>query len=262
LLTRFGYAALGAVYAVVGAVAVKVAILGSRDRAAGFAGALRLLLGQPHGVAVLGALAAGLAAFVAARFYDAADSRRSPGSRLVAFVDALAHAGLAWAAVALALGVRRGRGATRSFLAWLLGQSWGAAVLEIAAAVVFAIGLVQLWQGLRGYARRQLKSRELGAAAPYAIRVGRFGVTVRGIVTLVIGWFLHRTARDADVRNFHEVGGALEVLHTMRFGGLLLAVAGAGPRFLRGSFLSRGAFFALCCYLSLLLICSYSTHVR
>src|SRR5262249_7524890 len=70
LLTRFGYAALGAVYAVVGAVAVKVAILGSRDRAAGFAGALRLLLGQPHGVAVLGALAAGLAAFVAARFYD------------------------------------------------------------------------------------------------------------------------------------------------------------------------------------------------
>jgi len=228
LLTRFGYAALGAVYVAVGAVALKVAIVGSRDRATGFAGALRFLLEKPHGVAVLAALALGLAAFVVARLFDAADRRRSGGSRFVAFVDAVAHAGLAWAAVALALGVRRGRGATRPFLAWLLTQTWGAAALEIAAVVVFAIGLVQLWQGLRGYARKQLKSRELGAAAPYVIRVGRFGVTVRGIVTLVIGWFLHQTAHEADARKFHEIGGALEVLHGMRFGGLLLAVAGAG----------------------------------
>jgi hypothetical protein len=228
LLTRIGYAALGAVYAAVGVVALRVAVVGSRDRASGFAGALRFLLEQPHGPIVLGALAAGLAAFVAARLVDAADRRRSRTGRVVALADALAHAGLAWLAVALALGLRRGRGATRPFLAWLLTQTWGKAALEVAAILVFTVGLVQLWQGLRGYARRQLKSRELGAAAPYVIRVGRFGVTVRGIVTLVIGWFLHRTAQDADVHKFHEIGGALEVLHTMRFGGLLLAIAGAG----------------------------------
>jgi hypothetical protein len=217
LLTRIGYAALGAVYAAVGVVALRVAVVGSRDRASGFAGALRFLLEQPHGPIVL-----------AARLVDAADRRRSRTGRVVALADALAHAGLAWLAVALALGLRRGRGATRPFLAWLLTQTWGKAALEVAAILVFTVGLVQLWQGLRGYARRQLKSRELGAAAPYVIRVGRFGVTVRGIVTLVIGWFLHRTAQDADVHKFHEIGGALEVLHTMRFGGLLLAIAGAG----------------------------------
>ena len=227
-LTRFGYAALGAVYAAVGVVAIKVAIAGSRDKATGFPAALRFLLGEPHGLAVLWALAAGLAAFVLGRLYDAADSRRSRTSRFVAFVDGIAHAGLAWAAVALALGVRRGHGATRPLLARLLAQTWGSAALEVVAVVVFAIGVIQLWQGLRGYARKQLKSRELGAAAPYVIRVGRFGVTVRGVVTIIIGWFLHRTAQEADVRRFHEIGGALEVLHTMRFGGLLLAGAGAG----------------------------------
>jgi hypothetical protein len=228
LLVRFGYGALGAAYVALGAAAVQIAVAGARDRVLGFSGALRRLLEQPHGAVLVSGIAAGLAAFVLARFLDAADRRRGPLFRAVAAADALAHAGLAWAAIALALGIRRGRGATRPALAWLLSQAWGPGALELAAFAVIAIGAFQLWQGLRGLPRRQLSPRPLGPAAPAAIRIGRFGLFVRGIVTAIIGWFLLETARDADPRKFHEIGGALEVLRRMPAGGLLLGVAGGG----------------------------------
>ena len=221
LLVRFGYGALGAA-------AVQIAVAGARDRVLGFSGALRRLLEQPHGTALVSGIAAGLAAFVLARFLDAADRRRGPLFRAVAGVDALAHAGLAWAAVALALGIRGHRSSARPALAWLLSEPWGASALTVAAFVVIAIGAFQIWQGLRGLPRRQLSPRPLGPAAPFAIRVGRFGLFVRGIVTAIIGWFLLETARDADPRKFHEIGGALEVLRGMPAGGLLLGVAGGG----------------------------------
>jgi len=228
LLVRFGYGALGAAYVALGAAAVQIAVAGARDKVTGFSGAFRRLLEKPHGAALVSGIAAGLAAFVLARALDAADRRRGPLFRSVAAVDALAHAGLAWAAVSLATGIGGRRSSARPALAWLLSQAWGPGALTAAALVVIAIGAFQLWQGLRGHPRRQLSQRPLGPAAPYAIRIGRFGLFVRGIVTAIIGWFLLETARDADPRKFHEIGGALEVLRAMPLGGLALGVAGGG----------------------------------
>jgi Domain of Unknown Function (DUF1206) len=228
LLLRLGYGALGAAYVALGVAAVQIAIAGSRDRINGFAGALRNLLARPYGATVVSGIAAGLAAFVLARTLDAADRRRGTLFRAVAAADALAHAGLAWAAASLALGIRGRRSSARPALAWLLSQTWGPTALTAAAIAVFAIGAFQLWQGLTGNPRRQLSQRPLGPAAPYAIRIGRFGLFVRGIVTVIIAWFLVETALDADPRKFHEIGGALEVLRGMPAGGLLLGVAGGG----------------------------------
>jgi hypothetical protein len=229
LLTRFGYAALGAVYAALGVVAVEIALAGARDHVKGFPAGFRYLLARPHGPTVVAWIAAGLAAFVLARLLDAFDRKRPALARCLASADAIGHAGLAWMAVSLLLRIRRGPDFSRSFLAWLLSKSWGPAALEAVGAAVIAAGVIQLWLGLRGGRLAQnLAARRLGAAAPYAIHVGRFGRAVRGLVTGIIGWFLVRAARDLDPGEFHEIGGALEVLHRMRFGGLLLGIAGAG----------------------------------
>ena len=229
LLTRFGYAALGAVYAALGVVAFEIAFAGARDHVKGFPAGFRYLLSRPYGPTVVGCIAAGLAAFVLARLLDAADRKRPVLARCLAFADAIGHAGLAWMAVSLLLRIHRGPGFSRPFLASLLSQPWGQAALEAAGIAVIAAGLIQLGLGLRGgRLGQQLAARRLGAAAPYAIHVGRFGRAVRGLVTAIIGWFIVRAARDLDPREFHEIGGALEVLHRMRFGGLLLGIAGAG----------------------------------
>jgi hypothetical protein len=229
LLTRFGYAALGAVYVSLGIVAVRVALAGARDRVHGFPEAFRFLLSQKHGETILTCIAAGLAAFVLARLADASDRRWSPTGRLLAFFDAIAHAGLAWMALTLLWRQRSGPRISRSTLAWLLAQSWGRDALEAAGIAVIGIGVFQLWQAFSGRLKRQLvRRRDLGSVVPFAIRIGRFGYAVRGVVTAIIGWFLVRTARDADVGKFHEIGGALDVIHRMRFGSLLLVIAGFG----------------------------------
>jgi hypothetical protein len=228
LLTRFGYAALGAVYVSLGIVAVRVAFAGARDRVHGFPGAFRFLLSQKEGPTILTGIAIGLGAFVLARLVDAADPRWTPLGRLFAFFDAVAHAGLAWIAVAL-LRRQRAGSFSRPALAWLVAQRWGPTALETAGLAVVTIGAFQIWQGVSGGLRRQLvRRRKLGGVVPFALRVGRFGYTVRGVVTLIIGWFLFRVARDADPSKFHEIGGALDVIHHVPLGSALLVIAGLG----------------------------------
>ena len=228
LLTRFGYAALGAIYVALGLVALHLAIAGTRDRAKGFAGTFRFVLSRPDGPTVVACIAVGLAAFVLAQLADAADDKRPLFGRFVAFGSAVGHGGLAWMAVSLLLRLKRGPTTTHSALAWLLSQPWGAAALKAIGIVVIAAGAFQLWQAVSGRLRQQLVRRRLGSAASAAIQVGRFGLAARGLVTVIIGWFLVRAAETLDSRQFHEIGGVLEVLHTTRFGGLLLGLAGAG----------------------------------
>jgi hypothetical protein len=228
LLSRLGYGALGAAYVALGAGAVQIAIAGARDRATGFSGAFRNLLSRPHGLAILSGIAAGLAAFVLARALDAADPRRRVLPRVAAAADALAHAGLAWAAFSLAAGLHGLRGSPRPALAWLLSQPWGPPTLGATATAVIVVGLVQVWGGLRARPRRQLSRGSLGPAAPFAIRIGRFGLAVRGVVTAMIGWFLLETAREDDPGRFREIGGTLDILRGMPAGAVLLGIAGSG----------------------------------
>ncbi|HEX7253318.1 MAG TPA: DUF1206 domain-containing protein [Thermoanaerobaculia bacterium] len=228
LLTRFGYAALGAVYISLGVVTVRVAFAGARDRVHGFPGAFRFLLSQKEGPTILTGIAIGLGAFVLARVVDAADPRWTRLGRLFAFIDAIAHAALAWVAVAL-LRRQRAGSFSRPALAWVVAQRWGPTALETAGLVVVTIGAFQIWQGASGALKRQLvRRRKLGAVVPFALRVGRFGYIVRGVVTLLIGWFLFRVARDADPSKFHEIGGALDVIHHVPYGSALLVIAGLG----------------------------------
>jgi hypothetical protein len=226
-LTRVGYASLGAVYGALGFLAVRVAVEGSRNRVRGFRGSFRFLLDQPWGRGVLAGIAAGLAAFTLARLLDAVDRKRSFFPRLFSLIDALGHAVLAWAAVALILRLRRGPN-TRTLLGWVLSHPWGAPLLETVGGVVIVAGTVQIAQAISGRLPQRLGRRKLGAAAPAAFRVGRFGYATRGVVSVIVGWFLVRAAKDLDPASYHDVGAALGVIEAMRFGGFLLAGAGAG----------------------------------
>ncbi len=241
ILIRVGYAALGAVYVTLGLLAFLIAFDGGQVRARGFGAAFRLLLLHPQGPTILVGIAGGLVAFTVARFMQAADGGRGAFARLISFVDAIGHAVMGWLALRLLLH-RRGIG-PRPALAWLLSQSWGPRTLEIAGAVVMVIGAVQVWQGLSGRLPQRLpRGGKLKSATSVAVRVGRFGYAVRGIVSGIIGWFLIRTAHDLDPRAYRDIGGALEVIENMRFGVPLLALAGAGLVAYGGYLLLLGLF--------------------
>jgi hypothetical protein len=226
-LTRIGFCALGAVYAGVGYLAIRVAVDGARDRVKGFRGSFRFLLEQPSGRLLVGGVAAGLAAFTLGRLLEVADRKRSSLSKIGSLVDALAHAVMAWGAIALLLRLRRGP-STRSLLGWLLGRPGGVIVLEVVGAVVILIGAIQMFQAVSGRLSNLPRRASLGAAAPIVLKAGRFGYFARGSVSAIIGWFLIRTAIELDPRNYHDIGAALRFIERVRFGGLLLGIAGAG----------------------------------
>lgn len=227
VLTRVGFCALGAVYAAVGYLAIRVGFEGARDRVTGFRGSFLYLMHRPHGSILVAGIAAGLAAFALGKLLDAGDRKRAWPARIGSLVVAIGHAILSWGAIALLLRIRRGPD-TRSLLGWILAKSWGPAVLQAAGIAVIVIGAIQIVQGVTGRLPRLPSRGRLGAATPMLLRVGRIGYVARGVVSAIVGWFLIRTARDIDPRHYHDIGAALGVIERMRFGGVLLVVAGAG----------------------------------
>ena len=226
VLIRVGFCSLGAVYAAIGFLALRVAIEGAGGRVTGVRGSLRYLE-QSRGTLLVAGIAAGLAAFTLARLLEAADRKRSWTARVGSFVDALGHAVMSWGAVALLLQLRRGMN-TRSLLGWLLAKEGGQTILVIAGGIVMVVGAAQMIQAITGRLSNVPRRSSLGAAGPAILKVGRFGYLARGVVSLIVGWFLIRTALDLDPKSYHDIGAALGVIERARFGGLLLAIAGAG----------------------------------
>ena len=229
LLVRFGLCALGLVYVAMGLASARVAWLGARDRDQGVGGALRLLFAQGKGSLLLAAVAAGLAALAVARLLDAARGKRGVFSRVTLVVDALGYAVLCWTAVALLLHLRRrtGPSLTRTGAAWLLSESWGPAVLEIAGVVVALGGLRELWMGLSGRLshRPDAAPRQVAKAL---IWVGRFGLAARGLVLCALGWYIVRAAEESDATKVHTMGGTLRQFSGTPYGALVVGVLACG----------------------------------
>ncbi|MGB3755988.1 MAG: DUF1206 domain-containing protein, partial [Rivularia sp. (in: cyanobacteria)] len=109
-LARFGYASKGAVYFIVGLLAVQAAF-GKGGQTTDTEGALKSLVQQPFGQILLGLVAIGLMGYVIWRFVEAINDPEHKGKdlkgiaiRLAYVANGLAYAGLAWTAVQIAMG--------------------------------------------------------------------------------------------------------------------------------------------------------------
>lgn len=234
---RAGFAARGAVYILVGGLALLAAI-GAGGDVGGNESALRSLLLQPFGAVMLGLVGLGLAFFAAWRiFASLADADRhgaSPkglGARGVQLVSGVVNAALSVTAISLALGIATGGGggddaAAQDWTAWLLAQPFGRWLVAIAGAVAVGAGVYHLWKGFRGDLLKRLSVP--AARRDIALRIGRVGYVARGVVFAIIGIFLFVAAIRADSDEARGLGGALEALEDQPFGWALLALVAAG----------------------------------
>ena len=230
VLARLGFAATGILYVTIGLSAARVALVGARDRMAGMPGALRLLLGQPHGRVLLAAVAAGLGGFALWHLMEARRRGRML-DRAGHVLGAAGYGALLWTAVSLLL--RLGQPSPRlerTALAWLLSRHWGVVAVEAAGALTIAAGLMEIGQGWSGRLRNRFATRWLPAdAARFVKGVARFGLAARGLVLVVIGVFQVRVALDLDPGELSEIGGALKTLSRAPSGGpLLVGVVAVG----------------------------------
>jgi hypothetical protein len=236
-LFRAGYFARGVVYAVMGLVALRVA-LGGGGRTTDSKGAVATLADAPVGGALVAALAVGLVGLalwnVVQGIADPDGTRRSGAwavaSRAGQVLAGLAYASLAYAAVRLAFGEGAGPmgdAAARSWTGRALSLPGGRALVLAGGALAVFVGARQIWIGVR---RRFLA--HLGAMSPpverLARQTGTAGFATQGTVFALVGLFFAQAAFERDPREATGFDGALEVIARQPLGMALLALASLG----------------------------------
>lgn len=236
-LARFGIATKGAVYVILGILAVMAAAGTSGGRITDAGGVVRLLGRQPFGTALLVAAAVGLAGYTLWRFAQAAFDPDRVGSDLKGLAKRAGYAasGLIYGALSLGvaqslLGARRGGAGTRSWLGALLSEgSAGAAAVALVGVVVGGVAVAQFAMAVTAGFMRELDTGAMShTARTWIERAGRIGHAARGVVLAILAWFLVRVAMHADSAEWRGSDGALREIARQDHGTLLLGVVAAG----------------------------------
>jgi hypothetical protein len=238
LIGRVGFVARGAVYMIVGWLAVLAAFGGaaSTDKQ----GALEAIGQLPLGAVLVGAVAAGLFAYAAWSLVRAVfdPERRGHDAKGVVAragyaVAGLSYAGLALGAAQFALGSgTAGKGSdasTQDSTASLLQAPFGRVLVIAIGAILIAIAAVEF---AKAYTRSFLKDLSLGSlgAEPrrWVERLGRMGLAARGVVFALIGIFFIQASRQQDSSAAIGLGGALNKVAEQPYGAIMLGVVAAG----------------------------------
>jgi len=232
---RIGLGAKGVSYALIGVLALQVAI-GHRGRTSDRQGVLRQLSTESWGPYALGALAIGFAGYALWRFVDATLDRQGEGAdagglakRAKAFGVGVIYVGSAAAAVSLMLSDKAAGGnekqETARVLDWPAGR-W--LVLAVAAGFVGA-GLYNLYRGVaRRFRERLERGRMHGQVERWTIASGVTGHLARGVVFGLVGVFLGKAAIEYDPDEAIGIDGALAKLVHQPAGPFLLGAVAAG----------------------------------
>jgi hypothetical protein len=238
-LGRWGIAARGAVYLVMGALALRLAS-GDGGETADREGALHAVVRQPFGRWLLGALCVGFATYAAYRFLRAATGRSEDrtGERDGPFVRlgnvgiGLLYVALFVSSASLVLHDSTGGSSEQSQRGWtarLLAHAWGEWLVALVGIGVVVAGVVMIVMGVReDFAGKLDAVRMRPWQRTWLPRLGVFGWVARGVVFGVIGVFLVRAALDHDPNESVGIDGALHRLASAPFGVVLLAVVALG----------------------------------
>jgi hypothetical protein len=233
-LSRAGFVARAAIYAIIGVLALKLAI-GEGGKLTSQQGALKTVANQAFGSYLLTALVIGLGGYALWRLFRAALGRGPEGSdsgfeRLAALVSGLSYGALCLLAVEILIGSGSSSSSdptssTAGILGWP-GGPW----------IVGAIGVVfigdALYQGYRGITQSFLKDSKTEEMSPavrkWIGRVGTVGHLARMVVFGLIGFFLVKAAIDYNPKTAVGLDGALAKLANQPYGSLLLGIIAVG----------------------------------
>ena len=235
-LARFGHAAYGTVYLLVGGLAL-VAALSGGGKTTGQEGALQTILLAPLGRILLGIVVLGLLAYAVWRVFQGVRDPDNEGTdakgiakRCNHVLNGLFIAALAFAAGQIALGSGGGGGGSPDdWTATLLQQPFGRWLTIAVGVVIVGVGLYQFWQAYRAKFMSELKPGEMsGRERRWTRRVGRLGYCARGVVFFIIGIFLAQAAIQTDPSQATGLGGALQTLARQPFGPYVLGATAFG----------------------------------
>lgn len=237
-LARFGYAAKGLVYFVVGLLAFQAAV-GTGGATTDTSGALSAIVNQPFGKFLLVLVTIGLVGYslwrIVQTMFDPEHSYEELNAKRIAqrigyAFSAIAYAGLAWTAIRLILGTgSRNNNSTQDWTARIMAQPFGRWLVGLAGLVVLGVGISYLYQAYKAKFQRHFQLHQLSPTERRWVKwLGQFGIAARGIVFGIIGIFLMLAALHANAREARGLGGALAALAQQPFGPWLLGLVALG----------------------------------
>ncbi|HXH69280.1 MAG TPA: DUF1206 domain-containing protein [Pyrinomonadaceae bacterium] len=237
-LARFGYAANGVVYIIIGALAALAAFTGG-GRTTDSRGAFEEILSQSYGKLLLGAVAVGMAAYAIWRIVQAVKDTENEGSdakgiakRIGYAAIGVIHIGLAYSAAQLVFGSggeSRGDAASKEWTATLLAQPFGQWLVGAVGLGFIAFAISQFYKAYTAKFREKLKTNEMSEKAEtFATRFGQAGLSARGVVFGIIGVFLVQAALHSNAGEARGLSGALRALEQQSYGRWVLGIVALG----------------------------------
>jgi hypothetical protein len=237
-LARFGYAAKGVVYLIIGGLAALAAFTGG-GRTTDSRGAFEEILSKSYGKLLLGAIAIGMAAYAIWRIVQAVKDTENKGSsakglarRIGYAVIGAIHIGLAYSAVKLILGSggeSRGDAASKEWTAKLLEQPFGQWLVGAVGLGFIAFAVSQFYKAYTAKFREKLETNEMDEKTQIlATRTGQAGLSARGVVFGIIGFFLIQAALHSSAGEARGLSGALRALEQQSYGQWLLGIVALG----------------------------------
>jgi fumarate reductase subunit D len=236
-LERLGYAARGSLYTVMGLLALGIALNVGRGRTTDLSGSLMVLIANPYGKLVLIVMAIGLAAYSLWGFIRAIYDPMHRGSGASGYMARLGFvtSAVSYAAIViLALQILAGSGgasgdSTKTTIAPILTHPGGGLATIVIGLIAIGVALGQFLEAYRATFARDLKGAEMSEKErTIVVRLGRFGMFARGVIFLVIGWFLVQAGLHHDPGQVQGFGGAFMFLLGQPFGRVLLGIVALG----------------------------------
>jgi hypothetical protein len=236
---RAGLLAKAALYGIIGALALAVAV-GAGGETTDQKGALATLADEPAGGVLIGLLAAGLLGYGIWRLVQALSDTGGEGDDATGVVKRIGYG--ASAAIHLALfgfaisllagsggsssGSGSGSGQEQETTAGVLGWPGGRAIVIIAALIIIGVGA---YNAYRGITKRFMEDLAVGGDARRVVEpLGVVGHVARGVVFALIGVFLMKAAVEYDPSEAVGLDGALARLADQPYGQALLGLTAVG----------------------------------
>jgi hypothetical protein len=234
-LARFGFVAKGVVYVLLGILAVMAAIGQGSSKQANRNGVLELIFEQPFGRILAILLVIGIIGYAIWRFIEAIKDPYHEGSdskgivkRIGYFVSGLVYTGFALSIIKLLAGSGSGSSNSRQTLtAKVLQMDAGPFLVILAGAIIIIVGFVQFYKAYKTKFTKHLNTQSLSSnEKEWVTRIGRIGYAARGIVWLIIGYFVVRAGIESDASQVKSSQGVFSFLEQLSYGQwILLAVA-------------------------------------
>ena len=238
VLARTGLVAKGLSFALVGALAAKLAI-GHGGHATSREGALAQLAQHSFGKIALIALGLGFAAYALWRFVqafaercDSDDNAAATWAKRAGFVGrGLVYSALTITTLKLVAGADHQSQNEKAHKSTAMVLGWPAGRWLVGAAGLVVIG-VGLWNLYRGLARKFEDKWRIGKLSPsvrkWGGRAGVLGHVARFVVFGLIGVFVTKAAVDYQPKDAIGLDGALQKLVHASYGPWLLGLTAAG----------------------------------